>query len=437
MEGTPVRGQQKLPIVKLNELTDLQSFQSEIVRLVRAAYVFADVFFGLADPESNTLQLPVWIKSHLERHPSLYKKLEQGEIVGISATEENPVPRPVAAVRSGVVLIPMIGNGVLQAVLAFVSSLEGPQLSAEDIDDARQFAQGAVSILMRLQEIDRLRRQNQELSARAEISLSATEEVTALIQDRARLNAILQMRSHQQANVAHELRTPLAAIRGYTRMIVDGRGGEINDTQREYLRIVTENTNRLITLVGWMSYVAELSAQHLKLDSFDFRDVWNECVAANRQKLTDKSLQLVQHIAEEPCAVIADREKLGYALNEIVRVALKVAPDGETITTDVSHGKERELNFKLSAKGATLPPDVLSKIFDRPFNVIIKPMAQNSDSGAISLSGVYDVVGMHGGRVFVNSSAGQGATFLFTLPAVTAGEGKNYEQAVHSGRRRR
>src|SRR5436853_3255960 len=98
-------------------------------------------------------------------------------------------------------------------------------------------------------------------------------------------------------------------------MILDGRGGEINDTQRQYLRIVTENTNRLIALVGWMSYVAELSAQHMKLSTFDFRDLWSDCVNRSQDKLAGKSLKLTQRVAEERFVLIGDREKLGYVLN--------------------------------------------------------------------------------------------------------------------------
>ena len=98
---------------------------------------------------------------------------------------------------------------------------------------------------------------------------------------------------------------------------------------------------------------------------------------------------------------------------------------------------EKEVSFKLTETGAEIPPDALNKIFDRPFNTVTKPTAQNTDSSAISLSGVYDIVGMHGGRVFVNSIAGQGATFLFTLPAVMSGEENSHEQAVNSSRRRR
>jgi signal transduction histidine kinase len=437
MEGSPVRGQPKVHLIQLNESSNLENFQVELVRIIGSEFKHAQIFCGVVDVDSNGLMLPAWIRSHLERHPALQKKLEQGEMVGVGAVEDNPVPRPAAAARSNVILIPMLSDGHLIAAIGLISPIGEPPLSAEEIEAARQLAYDASPILVRLQQIARLERDNQELLAKAERLAQVEQEIVALREESNTLDAILRMRSHQQVNVAHELRTPLAAVRGYARMILDGRSGEINEKQKEYLRIVTDNTNRLITLVAWMSYVSELSAQHFKLSTFDFRNIWNQCAEERQTTLSEKSLKLTQHVAQEPFVMIGDREKLTYVLDELLTGAVKLAAAGGTITVDLSHGREGEVSFKISQTGGQIPPDVLSKIFDRSFNTVVKPTAQNPQSTAINLSGVYDIVGMHGGRVFVNNT-GQGAAFLFTLPAVTAGDEENcHEQAINSSRRRR
>jgi two-component system OmpR family sensor kinase len=222
-------------------------------------------------------------------------------------------------------------------------------------------------------------------------------------------------------------------------MIIDGRGGEINATQKEYLRIVGDNTNRLIGLVSWMSYVAELTSQHLSLSTFDLRDVWTESVNSTRQKLADKSLELTAEIPNEPFVVVGDRDKLAYVFTELIAVAAAFSDVSATISAEFSHGRDRDVTVRITETGASIPPDTLTRIFERSFNSVTKPVAQQADLETSSLSGVYDVIGMHGGRVFVKSStAGQGATFLFTLPAITlGGEENSHEQAVNSGRRRR
>jgi signal transduction histidine kinase len=437
MEGSPVREQRKLPIAQLNAAPDLQTFQTDVVRLVGSGVRHAEVFFGISDADAKHLGLPAWVKSHLDRHPALHKRLQQGEMVGISTAEDNAALRPAAAVRSSVVLIPVMSDGRWIASIGVVSPMDGPQVSAEDVEAVRLFSYDAGPILARLQEIQVLRRENQTLSTQVEEARLANETLDSLIEEKNGLQAILQMHSHQQVNVAHELRTPLAAIRGYVRMILDGRGGEINETQREYLRIVTDNTNRLISLVGWMSYVADRSAQHLKLSTFDFRDIWTECTNVIRPTLTEKSLKLTERLAEASFLMTGDREKLAQALKELTAVAVNVTENGGSLTAELTQGRDKELIFKLSARGASIPADTLSRIFDRPFNSATKP-AQSTEPNTVSLSGVYDIVGMHGGRVFVNSTAGQGATFLFTLPAITdAGEENCHEQTINTGRRRR
>src|SRR5262249_36871299 len=156
---------------------------------------------------------------------------------------------------------------------------------------------------------------------------------------------------HQQVNVAHDLRTPMAAIRGYARMVLDGRAGEVNDTQKEYLRIIAENTNRLISLVGWMNYTAEGRVESLKLSTFGFCEIWNDCVGRCEQTLAEKSVKLLQQIADESFTIVGDIEKLNYAMKDLIVVAVRLTASGGTITVDISHGRERELIFKLSIKG--------------------------------------------------------------------------------------
>ena len=108
MEGSPVREPQRLPIAQLNAAHDLQTFQSAVVRLVGTGVKHGEVFFGIVEADAKHFGLPAWIKSHLDRQPGLQKRMEQGEMVGISAAEENPAPRPAAAARSSVVLIPVM-----------------------------------------------------------------------------------------------------------------------------------------------------------------------------------------------------------------------------------------------------------------------------------------------------------------------------------------
>src|ERR1041385_3722004 len=138
MGELPVRGPNTLSIAQLNQAKDIQDFQVELVRVVRTDLPQTDVFLGLSDSDSGILHIPSWVRSHLERHPGLMIKLEQGAMVGISHTGESPLPRPAAAARSSIVLIPLNSDDALCGVIGLISNSDGPQLSAEEIESVRQ-----------------------------------------------------------------------------------------------------------------------------------------------------------------------------------------------------------------------------------------------------------------------------------------------------------
>jgi signal transduction histidine kinase len=406
MEGSPVRGLHRWQKIWISEARTVQSYQSELVRVISRELTNSEVVFGQVEPGSNTLTQPSWLKAHLERHPALFRKLEQGELVGISHVDPAPTPRPVVAARSGILIFPVISDGGLYGAIALISPMDAPQLSQDDLEAVRQIANQAGPALAQLAEIERLRNENLEM------------------------NSLLKMRAHLQSNIAHELRTPLAAVRGYTRMVLDGRAGQPNETQKEYLRVVSDNTTRLINLVNWMTHVLELSSDDFPLRSFDLRDVWKDCLKAA------KPLKITEQIPNETFTVVGDRRKVARIFEHLLESAKKLATADSKIVVQFSRGRDREITVKLSDTGAVVPQELLTRIFDRSFSSVPMPLAPEPDGGELGLSDIYDIVGMHGGRFFVNSKTGQGVTFLFTLPAVESGgeEKLSHEQAINSGR---
>jgi two-component system OmpR family sensor kinase len=249
-----------------------------------------------------------------------------------------------------------------------------------------------------------------------------------------RLRAIIDMRSHLQSNIAHELRTPLSAIRGYTRMLLDGRAGEITNTQKEYLTVVTDNTNRLIHLVSCMSQLSDLGPQYLNLTAFDLKEVWTECRKSNDARLLEQATTVVEHIPSEPFVLMGDREKFANVFQILLSSAANFAGRDGQISVHFSRGRENELIVRIAQTGQAIPPETLRKIVDRSPSLPLRGTTSEFD-----LSMVQDVVSLHGGRLFANSKAGVGSTFILTLPFIKKNSEENlgHEQTVNSGRRRR
>jgi two-component system sensor histidine kinase VicK len=202
-------------------------------------------------------------------------------------------------------------------------------------------------------------------------------------------------------------------------MLLDGRAGEITNTQKEYLRVVTDNTDRLIHLVTWMSRLSNLGPQYLNLSAFDLKEVWTECRKSNEDRLLEQAVTVVEHIPSEPFVLIGDREKFANVFESLLSAAANVAGRGGQITVHFSRGRENEVTVKITETGEAIPAEALKKVSDR------SPSASPSaDTSEIDLAVVQDVVSLHGGRLFANSKAGVGSTFILTLPFIKKNGGE-------------
>src|SRR5438046_5491072 len=167
MDGISVRELSKTGFARLNQVKDPENFQAELVRSIRGDLQHIEVFVGLFDVATKVLHVPAWLRSHLERHPGLIVKLEEGEMVGITH-EPDASARRAGTARASVVLIPLLSDGRLQAAIGLVSPLDGPHLSAEEIEAVRHIAREASPILARPQESESLNRRKQELAEKVE-----------------------------------------------------------------------------------------------------------------------------------------------------------------------------------------------------------------------------------------------------------------------------
>src|SRR3989454_3607648 len=433
MDGISVRELSKTSFARLNQVKDPENFHAELVRLIRGDFQHIEVFSGLFEVSSKVVPVLSCLRSYLERQPGFIEKFEEGEVVGIPKEPDESARRAGAAPAS-VVLIPLLSDGRLQAAIGLVSPLDGSHLSAEEIEAVRHIAHEASPILARLQEIESLKRQNQELAEKTQRAAIAEANLAKVTDEKIRFEALIKIASHVQSNIAHDLRTPLGAIRGYARMILDGRAGDTNDKQREYLRIITENTNRVINIANWMSHVADLGGrQPIAVGAFDLRELWAESVRAAQGLFSSKAITLTQRIPQESFEIIADREKLGFAFKEILSAAVKLSEAGSAITAEFSQGRQREVIVKITAKGSGIRAEALSGIFDHSTSTA--GVSQTDKERQMNLSSVHDVIGMHGGRLFVKSAAGEDCTLWFTLPNITLGsEDKSHEQTFNLGR---
>lgn len=220
--------------------------------------------------------------------------------------------------------------------------------------------------------------------------------------------------------VSHELRTPLTSVLGYLELLMDGTE-PLSDEQREYLTIIERNARRQLRLVSDLLLSAQVDAGTFAISPqpTDLAAVARASVASAGPTAEQAQVTLVAEIEE--ARLEADPVRLGQVVDNLVSNALKFTPEGGTVRVAVTPLPDGGARLAVSDTGIGIPADELAQLTSRFFR------ATNATRRAIpgvglGLSITKAVVDAHGGGMEIRSTAGQGTTFVVTLPAVPAGE---------------
>jgi signal transduction histidine kinase len=286
-------------------------------------------------------------------------------------------------------MIPVIHNSRLQAVLGIASRLQAEE-----------------PVAMRL-ELLRL------LSRISGPFLAASRDAERLCSRMDELESILHIKSHLMSNVCHEFRSLLAAIRGYSRRVLDGRAGVISNEQRDHLAVILRNSNKLLDLVSHsVPFTAE---QQLRVERFDLRDTWHRALKRMRHRISEGSIKIIEQISPEPLTVIADQERLEAVFDILLANAVRCVTRGG-ITAQLLRVTTGEVMVRLSAIGpVALPSELLDAIFEHRQEQAPTPHQDQQRFAGLSLA--HDLIWLHGGRISVTSNPAEGTMFAFSLPS--------------------
>jgi signal transduction histidine kinase len=348
--------------------------------------------------------LAAWLRAEFEHDNTLEQRLARSETVFLIIRGAGTNCHSSLGMHANAVLAPVVHNGSLIGVYGAICAVTRPVPSMTEIEPMRWCALETGPVLARMRELDWLRAEHQKLKSAATALASAQAAKQEFAARAAELEATLAMRMHLQANVAHELRTPLAAVRGYTRMILDGRAGEITHHQREYLEIVTLSTDRLVHLINWMARICSSVDHELELDSLDLHRIWRETLFSHQIELNGKSIRIEESAAPEGLRIVADEQKMRRVFRNLIRAAIQFSHPGTRLTIEFYRPREGGIAVRLLGMTETMPIEEV----EFPFR----------GSGQDVFSEIYDIIGLHGGRFFVRKASDGGSIFLFTLPAV-------------------
>ena len=221
------------------------------------------------------------------------------------------------------------------------------------------------------------------------------------------------------ANVSHELRTPLSIIKGYAETLVDGHRDIPVDDRDRFLRTIQRHTERLNSLLEDLLSLSRLESINpgLHREPSDFAQLVTGIVDDYRARPTGADHPLKVSVDPRVGELFIDALKITQVFENLLDNALKYTPKGASI--DVSAKLlDREVEVCVRDTGQGIPAVDLPHIFER-FYRVDKGRSREKGGTGLGLSIVKHIVQLHGGRVWVESTLGQGTAFYFALPVRT------------------
>ncbi len=238
----------------------------------------------------------------------------------------------------------------------------------------------------------------------------------ALWRDVTRPQALEQMRNQLLATVSHELRTPLASIKGFATTLLrqDVRWDEA--TQREFLRIIEEESDRLEELIDNLLDMSQVEAGALRIhaEPLYLRRLVREAVE-QAQRRTEAHWFVVD-LPEELPRVWADPRRIRQVLSNLLENAVKYSPEGGEIAVRCEVD-DANVIVSIADPGVGIPQELRERVFDPFFQVDGSSTRQMGGSG-LGLAIVKGIIAAHHGAIWVEAAPEHGSIFRFTLPIV-------------------
>lgn len=232
--------------------------------------------------------------------------------------------------------------------------------------------------------------------------------------DVTRLHQLERTREEFVANVSHELRTLLSHIRGYVETLLGGAKDDPEVATR-FLQTIERNAGRLQTLIEDLLTISELESGRVTLNpqTLSLRAVLDKVREDFQARASAKGIALSSEAADLP--VRADLGRLEQVVSNLVDNAIKYGRRGGRVVIGGRATGGGQTEVFVQDDGPGLPAGALERVFER-FYRVDKARSREQGGTGLGLSIVKHIVQSHGGKVWVTSVPGQGATFFFTLP---------------------
>jgi len=228
------------------------------------------------------------------------------------------------------------------------------------------------------------------------------------------LQELNQLKDEFLANTSHELRTPLNGIIGIAESLIDGATGKLPDKTKANLAMIMGSGQRLAALVNDILDFSKMKHQQLalQLKPIGLREIVEVVITLSQPLVLNKPVQLINAISPDLSPALADENRLQQILHNLLGNAIKFTERGKVeISAQVLN---QRLKVMISDTGIGIEKDKFSRIFES-FEQAEGSTARKYGGTGLGLAVTKQLVQLHGGKIGVKSTVGEGSRFFFTL----------------------
>lgn len=258
-------------------------------------------------------------------------------------------------------------------------------------------------------------RENYFVKEEIDIDQEGSESKVIVLQNITSFKELDVAKTHFIATVSHELKTPLASSDFSLKLLENPRTGTLTPDQQELVHNLRQDNQRMLRILSELLNMAQVETGRIELHlaAADAGQIVTSAIQSLSAAARAKSVDIRFDSPEDRKQVMADAEKTGWVLNNLLSNAIRYSPGGGTITVQLIDEATRVV-FSVKDQGPGIPVQYAEKVFDRFFTL---PDSKNTGTG-LGLAISKEFIEAQGGQIWVDAAWTTGSDFRFSLPVV-------------------
>ena len=218
------------------------------------------------------------------------------------------------------------------------------------------------------------------------------------------------------SNMSHELRTPLNSIVGFSEVIEREMAGSLTSEQKEYIGDIISSSKHLLDLITDILDLSKIEAGKMELEpaEFNLKKLIEASLSMFREKALKHGIKIKSLVGKDIGNITADQRKIKQCLFNLLGNAVKFTPDGGMVGVAAKKGKD-SVEISVEDTGIGISKEDQLRLF-QPFQQLEAAFTKKYAGTGLGLSLCKKFVELHGGSIWVESEAGKGSKFTFTIP---------------------